>query len=58
MSADYRVYAHISHQSRSVVASAYGFLAYTGAHQVENIYKDGLYLKPKLPNLLMMTNIC
>ncbi len=31
----------ISRQSRGVVASA--FLAYTGTHQVENIYKDGLY---------------
>ena len=40
MSADYRVYAHISRQSRGVVASACAFLAYMGAHQVENIYKD------------------
>ncbi len=40
MSADDRVYPHISRQSRG----AYAFLAYTGAHQVENIYKDGLYL--------------
>ncbi len=43
MCADYRVYAHISRQSRAVVASACALLAYTGAHQVENIYKDELY---------------
>ncbi len=42
MRADYRVYAYKSRQS-GAVASACAFLAYTGAHQVENIYKDGLY---------------
>ncbi len=40
MCADYRVYAHISRRSRAVVASTCALLAYTGAHQVENIYKD------------------
>ncbi len=43
MSADYHAYAHISRQSRGVVASTCAFLAYMSAHQVENIYKDGLY---------------
>ncbi len=42
MRADYRVYAWASHHSHGVVASACAFLAYTGAHQVENIYKDEL----------------
>ncbi len=42
--ADYRVYVQVSHHSRGVVASACAFLAYMGAHQVENIYKDELYL--------------
>ena len=44
MRADYCVYiwAGIAPQthSRSVVSSACAFLAYTGAHQVENIYKE------------------
>ncbi len=40
MCANYRVYANISRRSRAVVACA--LLAYTGAHQVENIYKDEL----------------
>ncbi len=44
MCADYRVYTHISRRSHAVVASACALLAYTGAHQVENIYKDELYL--------------
>ncbi len=42
MSTDYRVYAHIYSASRGVVASACALLAYTGANQVDNIYKDGL----------------
>ncbi len=37
MRVDYRVYARASRHSRL-------FLAYTGAHQVENNYKDELYL--------------
>ncbi len=41
--ADYRAYAQASRQSRAVVASTCAFLAYTDAHQVENIYKDELY---------------
>ena len=40
MWADYRVYKHISRRSRAVVACV--LLAYTGAHQVENIYTDEL----------------
>ncbi len=43
MCADYRVYAQASRQSRGVVASDCAILAYTGAYQVENIYKDELY---------------
>ncbi len=44
MSANYRVYAHILHQSHSVLANACAFLAHTGAHQVEFYkVKDGLY---------------
>ena len=39
MSADCRVYGHTSRQIHDVVANACAFLAYTGAHQVENIYK-------------------
>ncbi len=45
MRANYRVYA----QARTTVAAlllalvACVFLAYRGAHEVENIYKDGLY---------------
>ncbi len=42
---DYRVYAQASRHSRGHVASACAFLAYTGAHQVENNYKDELYMQ-------------
>ncbi len=42
MCVDYLVYARASHHSRGVVASVRAFLAYTAAHQVENIYKDEL----------------
>ncbi len=45
MHANYRIYARASRHSRGVVASACAFLAYTGAHQVENNYKDELYNK-------------
>ncbi len=38
MGTNYRVYTQASRQSCGVVASACAFLAYTGAHQVENIY--------------------
>ena len=48
--AEYRVYAQASRHSRGVVANACAFLAYTGAHQVENIYKDGLYSLPIMMN--------
>ncbi len=43
MCADYRVYAQALRQSPAVVASDCAFLAYTGAYQLENIYKDELY---------------
>ena len=44
MSADYSVYAYYrAKERRSVVASTCVFLAYTGAHQVENKYEDELY---------------
>ncbi len=42
MRVNYCVYAQALRQSRDIVASACAFLAYMGAHQVENIYKDGL----------------
>ncbi len=54
MRADYRVYAHISCQSRAIVASACTLLAYMGAHQVENIYKDGLLTNKSARNILFL----
>ncbi len=41
---DYRVYARASRHSRGLVASACAFFACTGAHQVENDYKDELFV--------------
>ncbi len=44
MSTAFRIYAHILCQIKiaAFFASTCAFLAYTGSHQVENIYRDGL----------------